>query len=262
VPPSDHPFHLWIATDHTRTVAALTPLKVSRGPLRHEWGSITDLRAAPVASTSPNVVSIVVLVALVAVVTLGLCGSGAPLVVILVLAVLALGVGLAATLSKTPPGEVQTPDLAKFPEIHRSLSAPEERRDFFGLLALAERAGRTLPALEDAVDPSEGGQSLAEALWEGADILSRRQQLRPQMQTPGAQSVPQGHVASRVAEALAEQKARSQRLWDETNEAFSRLRTALELAAVAGENAAHDPQAIEAAREAYQELDDLYGGKF
>ncbi|WP_433341627.1 hypothetical protein [Micromonospora sp. CA-111912] len=248
-----------MATDQTRTVVALARLKVSRALLRHEWGSVTDLRAAPVAQSSPNVVGVVVLVVLVVVGALGLCAAGAPLLVVFFLAALALGIGLAVALAKAVPGEVTAPDLAKFPEIHQTLDAPEERRDFFDLIALAERAGRTLPSLESVIDPSEGGQSLAQALWEGADLLGRRQQLRPQMATLGRQSTSGSQAASRVAESLAEQKANSQRLWNETNQAFARLRTTIELAAVAGENAAYDQQAVGAARESYQELSKLYG---
>lgn len=260
--PSEPPFHLWIAADNTRTVAAMAPLKVSRPSVKQEWGSITDLRAVPVAQNSPNVAGIIVLVTLVVVGAFGLCLSGAPFLVIFILAALVLGAGLAATLSKAPPAQVVAPDEAAFPELHRTFEKTEERTDFFELVRLAERAGRSLPAVEDVIDPVEGGQLLAQAVWEAADVLSRRQQLRPQVVRQQHQQVPTASTNSPAANSLAEQREKARALWDQTQAEFSRIQTALELAAVASENAVHDPDALEAVLEAYRELADVYGERF
>ncbi|MFE9203409.1 hypothetical protein [Micromonospora sp. NPDC007230] len=259
--PSDPPFHLWIAADDTRTIAALAPLKISRTPLKHEWGSITDLRAVPVPQKSHNIAGIIVLATLVLIGAFGLCLSGAPALVIFILAALVLGIGLAATTSKAPAARVVAPDQKAFPALHHTLDEEEEREDFFDLVESAERAGRALPAVEKVIDPAEGGQLLAQVLWEGADVLSRRQQLRPQL-VRQQQWTPTASPSSHAAQALAEQREKVTAQWDQTEAELARIRTALELAAVAAENAAHDPDAIVAVREAYRELADVYGERF
>ncbi len=257
--PSDKPFHLWIATDDTRTVAAVAPLKVSRASIKREWGSITELRATPVQQKDPNIAGIIVLATLVLIGAFGLFLSGAPFLVIFFLAVLALGVGLARTLPKAPPGEVVAADLAKFPGLHHALD-DDERVVFFDLLELAERAGRALPTVERVIDPVEGGQLLAQTLWEAADVLSRRRPLRPQVrrqELPALAAVPSSHAAS----MLAEQREKVRTLWEENEAELARIQVALELAAVAAENAAHDLDAQHAVREAYRELAGISGAR-
>ncbi|WP_157744517.1 hypothetical protein [Micromonospora viridifaciens] len=234
---------------------------MSRAPLKHEWGSITDLRAVPVPHKSSNLAGIIVLAALVLIGAFGLCLSGAPFLVIFFLAALVLGIGLAASLSKVPPAQVVAPDEAAFPALHRTLHEEKERADFLELIELAERAGRALPAVEGAIDPVEGGELLAQALWEAADVLSRRQQLRPQV-VRQQQPTPTVSPSSPAAQALAEQREKAGALWEETEAELARIRTALELAGVAAENAAHDPSALDAVHEAYRELADVYGERF
>ncbi|SBT44548.1 hypothetical protein [Micromonospora narathiwatensis] len=258
--PSEPPFHLWIAADETRTVVALAPLKVSGAPVKHEWGSITDLRAVPVPEKAPNVAGIIVLATLVLIGAFGLCLSGAPFLVIFFLAALVLGIGLAAALSKASPSQVVAPDQVAFPNLHQTLDE-EEREDFLDLVESAERAGRALPGVERVLDPAEGGELLAQVLWEAADVLSRRQQLRPQV-VRQQQPTPTASPTSPAAQALAEQREKARALWEETEVELSRIRTAIELAAVAAENAAHDPSAHDAVREAYRELADVYGERF
>lgn len=111
------------------------------------------------------------------------------------------------------------------------------------------------------IDNLKGAELLAQVLWEASDVLSRRQQLRPQS---GRQQQPAtaGDASSRVAQALTEQRRRVAALWDETEAELTRIRDALELAAVAAENVAHDSGAGEAVREAYRELADLYGERY
>ncbi|MBW4701229.1 MULTISPECIES: hypothetical protein [unclassified Micromonospora] len=257
MPPSDHPFQVWIATDDTQTVVALAPLKLSGASLRREWGNVTDLRAVPVASAGTNVVGLVVLAALVFLFTLGLCLWQAPIMVIFFLIALTVGIGLTVVLSKPAPARVVAPEIAKFPQIHRTIASIESRHAFFGLVELAERAGRTLPALSDVVDPVEGGQSLAEALWVGADVLSRRDHLRPPAPRSQQQPIP---ATGRAADALSAQREVARGRWAQVSSELGRLQTALELAAVAGENAEHDQDALVAGQEAYRELAELYDG--
>ncbi|MCW3843709.1 hypothetical protein ONA70_26760 [Micromonospora yasonensis] len=259
--PSEPPFHLWIATDDSRTVAALAPLKMPRAPIKHEWGSITDLRAVPVPEKSPNLAAIVVLATLTLIGALGLFLSGVPPLAVFVVAALVLGLCLAGAMSQAPPPKVVAPEQAAFPELHQTLYGKEEREEFLGLVGLAERAGRALPTVEKATDPVEGGRLLAQVLWEATDVLSRRQQLRPQVvcqQRPASDALPN----SPAAQALAEQREKARALWKETEDELSRIQTALELAVIAAENATHDPAALEVVREAYRELADVYGERF
>ncbi|GAB3328576.1 hypothetical protein GCM10027452_00580 [Micromonospora halotolerans] len=260
--PSDPPFHLWIAVDDTRTVAALAPLRVSKAPLKHEWGSMTDLRGAPAPQKPPNVAAIIVLATLVLIGALGLFFSGVPALAVFVLAVLVLGLSLAGVLSQAPPPRVVAPDQAAFPELHRELHENEEREEFSQLVALAERAGRALPDVEEAIEPAQGGRLLAQMLWEAAEILSRRQQLRPRVVRRHHQPLPIRTPNNHAFQALVKQREKATTLWEQTEAELARIQTALELAALAGENAAHDPDALEAVREAYRELADLYGERF
>ncbi|MEU8092145.1 hypothetical protein [Micromonospora chalcea] len=258
--PSEPTFHLWIAVDESRVMTALTPLKVTRSPRRHKWGSITDLRAVPTAPEPSKVPGVVVLCTIAVLVSAVLCFSGAPLLVILFLVALLLGLGLAGITATKPPPQIEAPDQAAFPTLHHTLTEAEDREDFLDLVKLAERAGRALPDVDRVMDAAEGGQILAQALWEASDVLSRRQQLRTQIgrRQPG----PAGDSTSSVGKALTEQRQRLTTLWDETEAELTRMRNALELAAVAAENAAHDPGADDAVREAYQELLDIYGERY
>ena len=201
VPPSDHPFQVWIATDDTQTVVALAPLN---SPERRSGvsGGTSPPEAVPVAPAGTNVAGLVVLAALVFLGTLGLCLWRAPLLVIFFLIALTVGVGLTVVLSKPSPARVVAPEIASS---RRSTGASprSSRATRSGLVELAERAGRALPALSDVVDPVEAGQSLAEALWVGADVLSRREQLRP----PEPRSQPQPiSTTGRAADALSAQR--------------------------------------------------------
>ncbi|RLP89290.1 hypothetical protein EAD89_15165 [Micromonospora sp. BL4] len=260
--PSTPDFHLWVATDDSRTVVALAPLKISGTPLKHEWGSLTHLQAIPAAQSSSKLGRVIVLCTGVLIGTLLLCLSSAPVLVILILMAMVLGFGLAAILSKTPPPHVVAPDETAFPELHHSLNKREEREEFLDLMGLTEQAGRGLPAVDEAIDPAEGGELLAQVLWEAADVLSRRQQLRPQVGRQQNHPARAGSPNSTASRSLAEQRERTRALWEQTEAELARIQTALELAAVSAHNAAHDPNAVEAVREAYNELADIYGERY
>ncbi|MEU3454702.1 hypothetical protein ABZ671_14015 [Micromonospora sp. NPDC006766] len=256
--PSAPPFHLWIAADDSTTVVALAPLKISRAPLRYEWGSITDLRAVPVLQRPPNVAGVIVLATLTLIGAWALFLSGMPPLAVFVLAVLVLGLGSAAMMSEAAPPQVVAPERAAFPALHLTLHTKEERREFLGLVGLAERAGRALPAVAKVIEPAEGGRLIAQALWEAANVLSRRQQLRPRV-VRQQQLAPNAPPSSPAAQALAEQRNKAWALWEETEAELARIQTALELAAIAAENVADDPSALITVRETYRELAELYG---
>ncbi|MFC0003517.1 hypothetical protein [Micromonospora siamensis] len=257
--PSESPFHLWIAQDDTQTMVALAPLRFSERPMKHEWGSITHLRAFTPVQKGHNVPAAVVFSTLTLIGALGLFVSGVPPLAVFVVAALVLVLCLAAaTPSSAPVPELIAPDRAEFPALHHLLHKEEEQKDFSALETLAERAGRALPAVDEIIDPAEGGRLLAQALWEAAEVLSHRQQLRPGIagwqDRPGARP-PDTHVAR----ILAEQRESASKLWHQTEAELQRLRIALELAAIATENAAQEADASEAVRAAYRELAELAG---
>ncbi|WBB76622.1 hypothetical protein O7602_14275 [Micromonospora sp. WMMD1128] len=259
--PSEPTFHLWVAVDPSRVMTALAPLKVTSSPLRHDWGSITDLRAAPVGPEPSKTPAVIVLCTIALLVSAGLCASGAPLIVTLLLVGLLLALGSAGITSKKPPPRVEAPDQAAYPDLHHTLTGGEEREDFLDLVELAERAGRALPEVSNVIDNVEGAELLAQVLWAASDVLSRRQQLRGQVRRQ-QQAATAGDAGSRVSQALTEQRRRASSLWDETEAELTRIRDALELAAVAAENAAHEPSVGEAVREAYREQADVYGERY
>ncbi|MEU8313747.1 hypothetical protein [Micromonospora sp. NPDC048169] len=247
--------------NESQVTTALTALKVTRSSRRHEWGSITDLRAVPATPEPSKLPGVLVLCTATVIFSAVLFFAGAPLPVVLFLVALLLVCGLAAITLTKPPPQIEAPDQAAFPALHRTLTDADDRRDFLDLVELAERAGRALPEVDRVMDAAEGGQILAQALWEASDVLSRRQQLRTQMgrRQPGPAAE---DSTSSVGKALAEQRQRVTTLWDETESELTRVRNALELAAVAAENAAHDPGADDAVREAYQELLNIYGERY
>ncbi|MFF5293297.1 hypothetical protein [Paractinoplanes globisporus] len=60
----------------------------------------------------------------------------------------------------------------------RLLTAESERTTFDGAMAAADRVADTWPALDGLIDTDEAGPLLAEALWEIAGVLTRRQELK------------------------------------------------------------------------------------
>ncbi|MFG1765750.1 hypothetical protein ACGFIH_20610 [Micromonospora parva] len=223
---------------------------------------MTYLQAMPAAQSSSKMGAVIALCTAVLIGTLLLCLSSAPVLVILILMAMVLGFGLLVILSKTPPPHVVAPDETAFPDLHHSLDKREEREEFLDLMAVTEQAGRGLPAVEEAIDPVEGGELLAQVLWEAADVLGRRQQLRPQVTRQRKHPARAASPSSTASRSLAEQRERTRTLWEQSEVELARIQTSLELAAVAAHNAADDPNAIEAVREAYNELSDIYGERY
>jgi hypothetical protein len=191
------------------------------------------------------------------------------------------------------PGEVTTPDIHRYPGIHRVLASFQERREFDQLLRLAERVGRTLPALEGLVEPSEAGELLAQALWDGAKSLARKEEIRGVRDDLKRHAQDRSGSLSRSRLDLLHQQKRADVLWKEVHGELEKLRSHLAAAAEAGEAfmrdrqlndtlsrtektlerlSAEDPSGSSVASEqladettavveAYRELHELYGSK-
>lgn len=233
-------FHLWIAEDKQSLMVAIAPIKMNGSARTREWGSVTEHTSAPLSAdqaTRRTQVRLVVLwLAGLIPCWLGVWlnsgfAAGAVLVVLLIASV----VLIAASGAATKPGSISAPNLARFPELHEVLSRREERSTFRGFVDLAERVGRTLPALDGLVDPSEAGELLAEALWDAAELLGQKQELRRvREELEQFRSAGPG-VMTRARFDLASQEQQADRLWTEADEQLNRLTQRLTAAAEAGE---------------------------
>jgi hypothetical protein len=213
----------------------------------------------------------------------------------LILTIPVVLVGFASTLSskdrKTSMTVTASPNPN--PESYRTLTKPDERQAFDGLLALAERIDKTLPALAGLVDSKDAASLVAQSLWEGAGLLARRQEIRGVRDELQTFAHPGSPKTNRARQDLEGQQRRADALWNEVNkdleglvshltataeagEAFIRDReldetlqrteealTKLSLdgshaGAYAGEQLAEETTAV---LTAYRDLNDLYGGK-
>ncbi|MFE9185347.1 hypothetical protein ACFYMB_18715 [Micromonospora haikouensis] len=293
--PSDHPFHLWIARDAQVTAVALTEMRMSGRANVREWGSITEVTPGKQITGSAASKRVTIQLIVVAVVSLYVCGLASAvywwllLAVDLALVLLAVAAGFKAARRST----VVAPDIDLYPSIHRLLTTHEERLSFRDLQALAERIGRTLPALDGLVDPSDAAELVAESLWEGAAVLARRQEIR-EVRDELVRHASDGTVETNRARLdLQSQQQRAGDLWEEVNADLARLTSHLMATAAAGERfvrdqdlddtlqrtgAALDKLSLDgshagayageqlaeettAVLTAYRELNDLYGGK-
>ncbi len=293
---SEQSFHVWIASDAQTTAVALSPVNVSGRARVHRWGSVADV--SPEAPMTSDAVSgrAAKQIMLIAVVAGGLCMvGGLPYAGAIVSGALVLGVvAIVGSFMAERPGRVKTPDLRGFPEIHRVLTTPQEQRSFRALVGLAERVGRTLPALDELVDPNEAGELLAQALWDGAKNLARKQEIRAVRDELRRHEDHVSGESSRSQRDFAHQQQQADALWKEVNGDLTKLGAHLTAAAESGEafirdrelddtlqrtekvlaelsvdlmsgpSAASEQLADEttAVLDAYRGLNDLYGGKY
>ncbi|MGW5667745.1 hypothetical protein [Micromonospora sp. NPDC003776] len=233
---------------------------------------------------------------LIAVVAGGLCMvGGSRYAAIIVSGALVLGAAaIVGSVLAERPARVRMPDLKGFPEIHRVLTTPQEQRSFRALVGLAERVGRTLPALDELVDPNEAGELLAQALWDGAKSLARKQEIRAVRDELGRHEDHVSDDSSRSQRDFVHQRQQAKALWKEVNGDLAKLVAHLTAAAESGEayirdrelddtlqrtekalaelsadlmsgpSAASEQLADEttAVLDAYRGLNDLYGGKY
>ncbi|MFF3852206.1 hypothetical protein [Micromonospora sp. NPDC002575] len=292
--PSDHAFHLWIGRDSQVTAVALTEMRMSGRANVHEWGSITEVTPGQHITGSAASKRVTIQLIVVAIVSLYVCGLSSAAYWWLLLAVDLALVLLAVTAARKAASRstVVAPDIDIYPDIHRLIATHEERLAFRDLQTLAERIGRTLPALDSLVDPNEAAELVAESLWEGAGVLARRQEIREVRDDLGRHASDGSFESKRAHLDLQSQQRRADELWEEANADLARLTSHLTATAEAGERFVRDQdledtlQRTEAALNklsldgshagayageqladettavltAYRELNDLYGG--
>ncbi|MFG1903167.1 hypothetical protein [Micromonospora carbonacea] len=293
--PSDHPFHLWIATDAETTTVAQCKLRMSGRTNSRRVGRITILSPGEPISPKAAEKRIGFQLLLIAAGASYLCcwGSQIHWGLILAGAVILTAFALSASANAKKPSTVVTPSLHLHPDRHRILVAHQDRRSFNDLLILTERIDKTLPALAGLVDSKNAAALVTQSLWEGAGFLVRRQEIRSVRESLGRH---EGHsigAPSRSRLDLRSQQQRADALWDEAKKDLKRLKFHLTATAEAGEAFIRDrelddtlqrtEEALDrlsvdgshagayageqladettAVLTAYRELNDLYGGK-
>ncbi|MEH1017138.1 hypothetical protein V6U90_29095 [Micromonospora sp. CPCC 206060] len=251
-----------MASDDRRTIAALAPLKLSGMHQWYRWGSISDGQAVAVRPGIGRGSQTALLVVIVLVPGWLLCAAGVWPLLVATVAVIAIVAGVVVTVRAGLPGRAIAPDLHRYPEIHRVLDDPDELRDFRQLIGLAERVGRTLPALDGLIEPAEAGENLAQAVWDGAKLHVRRQEIRVVLDDLGDYDEAKLPSTSRAVQNLVSQRERATELWHEVDGELARLTANLEAAAEAGENFIRERDAGEAARRAEDALAKVLPAEF
>ncbi|HEY0696442.1 MAG TPA: hypothetical protein VGD43_01360 [Micromonospora sp.] len=259
-------FHLWIARDPMTTAVALRPVTVSGTAHRHQWAGVTDVTAGPAADRAwverqTNLLTGIALAGALASYGMGvhwwLALPAAAIVVVLI---------RRATAWVACPGTVVAPDLDRQPHLHRVLVTRPERAAFEQLTVLAERIGRILPALDGLIDRREAGELLAQALWDGAELLTRRQELRAVRYDLTWFDGDESYQPDRAVHQ--DQRDRTGRLWADIDAELGRLTACLTDVATTGEQCARDRGSASGQRPAdgtvavlaaYRELTDLFG---
>jgi hypothetical protein len=165
---------LYVARDDKITAVSRVPLRMSGAdPVRRDWRTLVEVTAPVLRPKPPRLLSDPVLVILPPVLAGSLTVAFAP-----VEAGIAVGGALFFAASYVAP-VLRRRALAaarRRPEV-LTLSAAAERAAFQRAVDLADRIAETWPSLAALIDVPEASTMLAEALWEIAGVLTRRQEL-------------------------------------------------------------------------------------
>lgn len=165
---------LYVARDGKVTAVSRTPLRMSdTHPVRRNWRTLVEVTAQALHPKPPRALSDAVLVALPPVLAGSLTATFAP-----VEAGIAVGGAIFFAASYLAPGLRRRAARSRARRAGvRMLSASPERAAFQQAVDEADRITETWPALGSLIDPAEAEAMLAEALWEIAGLLARRQEL-------------------------------------------------------------------------------------
>jgi hypothetical protein len=167
---------LHVAKDRHRTLISRTGRRAPDGrQVDHAWGALVEERARGHQVSADPAPPIIALTGLPAIVVLlaGLEYLGA------FAAVLACGLTMLVTgalVFRFARRRAPRPRVTAEAE-GRELTTEAERAAFDRAMATADRVAATWPALDGLVDVPEAETLLAEALWEIAGVLARRQEL-------------------------------------------------------------------------------------
>jgi hypothetical protein len=245
---------LYVAHDDRMAIVSRLPLEIAGGRgMSFSWGDVLEITPAdqpaergPVAGALYGIgaISGIVggLILLVSTVVL----AGAPAGGLLALAgVVAVGGGAVLHRRRQRPGVIEAPRLASDRAQHHVLIEDQDRKVFSDAIDLGQRASETWPALGALVDVPIAERQLAQALFDLAGVLERRQELR-ELHAELAEHAGSAELAPRMAKAASA----SAELDDEVTD---RMRT-LQAVAEAGEELIRDEQVSVLAREADEAL--------
>ncbi|WP_305789365.1 hypothetical protein [Symbioplanes lichenis] len=259
---------MFIGVDPGKTVVSPTPIRMSSGrALRFRSGSVTEIVPRPPSGRSrPDRIRIASQVAFASVIAGALLSTvGVPWWISAVVAVALVTLVAGVQARAAQPGRLATPQSPRATGKsakagHQEayvLVAARERAAFGRALALARRIRRTWPALQPMIDPGDADRGLTAALHELAGVLAQRQhlcRLRAELAESAGYGLP---PASPAVQALAEQRARVDELWQSTRAEANRILAALHTIARTGEEFVREQRLLETARSAELALAEL-----
>jgi hypothetical protein len=240
---------LHIGADAEKTVVSAYPLRTRTGRARrHRTGTLTEvLPVAPSGRSREVRVTFLARLSLpLLLVSAVLFAAGVP--GWLVLALTAGTLGLAGWDDRRR-AQRTTFAIPRDPGA-RVLRTPQERAAYDRAVAVARRIRRTWPALPGMIDPESADRTLTHALDDLATLLVRRQEIRRLRAGLDGVRVTEVPADSPAALALAEQRARTERLWLDSAEQANRILRSIDETALAGETFVHEQRIGATARQA------------
>ncbi len=244
MPPSDHPFHLWVARDTVSTTIAPQRIRVNGRANFRKQGNVSFLMLHKSSGSNASDRRLGWLIVLTAVGIAYACFSDEePRWGMALIGVVGVFCLVPVVLSDAPDkAKTVKPSLQSLPSGTRVLTRFDERRVFDDLQTLADRIDKTLPALAGLVDSRDAASLVAQSLWQGAGILARKQEIRGVREDLAKHGHPGSPMTSRARLELQSQQARAGALWREVNEDLATLVSQLTVTAEAGEAFVRDKE--------------------
>jgi hypothetical protein len=249
---------LYVARDDTVTAVSRGRLRMSGAQtVRRGWHSLVEITAPVLRPESRRSFADGAIVVLPPVVAGALTAAFAP-----VEAGFAVGGAVFFATSYLAPlvrrrlgtGAKKTP-RSRGAEV-RMLTAPAERRTFQQAVDLADRISDTWPALGELIDVPEAGTMLAEALWEIAGVLVRRQELSAVLAELSRPDFAAMSPTDRTAHELAAHLQATKAALAQVEVDLARRDASLRRAELAGRNFIREQEMREAIRAAEASLRD------
>ena len=248
---------LYVARDDNTTIVSLRRLRVTGpGMVVTRWGGIEEsVSASQTILPAPSLkqAAAVLLPPGLTATAFWAAGAGSEATIGAGTAVLFVGAYLWPLLQrKLRPADARPRNTGDAP--FRTLFDEQERRLFQETLDVAERITDTWPDLEGLIDQRDAEWSLNQALWDLADLLARRQQVRRILASLESQKTehlrPDSTASAGLAANLTRARTTLQRL---ENEAAAR-RASLADAQAAGTRFVHEQRTLKALQESSESL--------
>jgi hypothetical protein len=239
---------LYVAHDDEMVIASRLPLEVVGGRgMSFGWGSVLEVTPADPPGDRgpwPGVLSGFSAILTITGVLLLVGGAWAAGGAALLLG-LGLGGGVIVHGWRRRPGVISAPRLESDRDQHHVLVEDDDRRAFSDAIDLCQRTVETWPALGALIDIPVAQRQLAQALFDLAGALERRQELR---------ELHAGLARHDGAFELAPRMAKAAEALSEVDAEVSRRLSILQAVAVAGEDLMRDQEIDALAREADETL--------